>query len=48
MTRYIVSSYEIDGVRSNFIWRDTCIFPKRDEKWVRIHFRTSHLAVGTA
>jgi hypothetical protein len=44
MTGYLEGSYEVNGVRSNFSWRDTCIFVKRDEKWVRIHFHTSQLA----
>jgi len=46
MTGYLEGYYEINSVRSNFSWRDTCIFAKRDGKWVRIHFHTSQLAVG--
>ena len=39
--------FVIDGDRTDFSWRDTCIFAKRDGKWTRIYFHTSPLSPGS-
>jgi len=41
LTGYLDGFIEVDGERTDFSWRDTCIFEKRDGKWVRIHHHTS-------
>ena len=47
LTGYLEGYFVIDGDRTNFSWRDTCIFAKRDGKWTRIHFHTSPLSPGS-
>ena len=47
LTGYLEGYFVIDGDRTNFSWRDTCIFVKRDGKWTRIHFHTSPLLPGS-
>ena len=47
LTGYLEGYFVIDGDRTDFSWRDTCIFAKRDGKWTRIHFHTSPLSPGS-
>ena len=47
LTGYLEGYFVVDGVHTNFSWRDTCIFAKRDGKWIRIHFHTSPLSPGS-
>ena len=47
MTGYLEGYFVVGGDRTNFSWRDTCIFAKRDGKWTRIHFHTSPLSPGS-
>ncbi len=47
LTGYLDGYFVAGGVRTNFSWRDTCIFAKRDGKWIRIHFHTSPLSPGS-
>ena len=46
LTGYLDFTREIDGETETLHWRDTCIFEKRDGRWVRIHHHTSPLILG--
>ena len=43
MTGYLIGFWERNGERTNYKWRDTLVFEKRNGNWVRIHFHTSAL-----
>jgi hypothetical protein len=47
LTGYLEGHFVMNGERTNFSWRDTCIFAKRSGQWTRIHFHTSPLSPGS-